>query len=126
MSGRERGSALVLALLVLALAASTGALLLERGRGLEASTRHDREQLEALYAAEGGLAHARHALARDRGYAGETIRVGRHAVSIAVQERGDEVEVVTRAGGVRLVARLRPGKGLPRVVAWRSDPAAGG
>ena len=130
----ERGMALPWAMMLLLMAAALSAVLLERGRGLAAATEHDDTSLRALYAAEGGLAYARHNLAFDTGYAGETIRVGACEVDVAVtrvdvaaQEaaeggvktgEGWNVVVVARPGSVRLEARLRGTDALPAIVSW--------
>lgn len=122
MRGGERGTAMILAMVVLGMAASLGVILLERSRGVEAATRHDRTELQALYAAEGGLAHARHALARDESYAGETIRVGGFDVAIEVDANADGWTAVARVTGVRIDATLKHNAaGLPVVGDWRMN-----
>lgn len=122
MKNRERGTAMILALMVMGMAASLGAILLERARGLEASTSHDRTELTSLYAAEGGLAHARHTLARDEGFSGERIRVGDREVEIVVEEADDGWTVVSSTTGVRIDATLsRNAFGLPVVADWRMN-----
>jgi type II secretory pathway component PulK len=98
----ERGNALVFALLVLALASMIGATVLERGRGLDAATRHDRTDVQARYAAEGGLAHARHVLARDPAWTGTVLRVGSCDVTVTVHE--DRVVAIAMPGAVRVEA----------------------
>ena len=112
----ERGSALIIAMFVLVLAGSVTALIFERARGLDAATRHDRESLQAFYAAEGGLARARHALAGDPTYVGETLEVGGREVAVTVAHW--TVVVLTR--GCRIDAQLELTAGLPRVVSWRA------
>lgn len=105
---RERGFFLVHALFLLILAAALSAVLLTRSRGLAAATAHDRVELRAVYAAEGGLAKARHALARDPAYAGETLRIGACTVTITVERGGaaTRIAAVARPGGVRREAAL--------------------
>jgi type II secretory pathway component PulK len=76
MRARERGAALVSALLVLFLAAALSAALLERGRGIDAAAKADLEALEHHYARQGALAYARHRRARDPSWPGATLRVG--------------------------------------------------
>lgn len=122
MSGRhgERGMAMPWAMLLLLMAAALTAVLLERGRGLAAATDHDDASLRGFYAAEGGLAFARHNLARDGDYEGETIRVGACEVEVAVtrSDGGWHVVSVARPGSVRLEVSLRGAEGLPEVAAW--------
>jgi len=118
----ERGSALVWALMLLVLASALGATLLERGRAVAAATEHDRTTLRGFFAAEGGLAFARHALARDPAYHGGTVRVGECDVAVTVQPRGRAWDVTAVADGVRLVALFRDVPGtLPPMVEWRQD-----
>ncbi|MHC4164111.1 MAG: hypothetical protein ACYSUM_18460 [Planctomycetota bacterium] len=116
----EKGMALPWAMMLLLMAAALSAVLLERGRGLAAATDHDDTSLRAFYAAEGGLAFARHNLALDTGYAGETIRVGGCEVDVAVTkaDEGWNVVVCARPGSVRLEARLRGTDALPAIVSW--------
>jgi len=114
----ERGNALVFALLILLMASALGAAVLERGRGLDAATKHDRTDLAAFYAAEGGIAHARHALARDPAWSGATLRIGTCDVAVTVARAEDgavHVASVARPGGCRVDVTLRDG----RVVTWR-------
>jgi hypothetical protein len=108
------------AMLLLLMAAALSAVLLERGRGLAAETSRDDASVRALYAAEGGLAFARHILTRDPDYAGGTIRVGACAVEIVVTKADDvwSVAVTARPGSVRLAVRLRGAEGLPAIVSW--------
>lgn len=122
MKGRhgERGMALPFAMMLLVMAAGLSAVLLERGRGLAAATDHDDASLRALYAAEGGLAYARHNLALDPDYEGGTIRVGACDVGMTVTKaaEGWDVAVTARPGSVRLEVRLRGTDALPTVVSW--------
>ena len=116
----ERGMALPWAMMLLVTAAALSAVLLERGRGLAAATDHDDTSLRALYAAEGGLAFARHNLALDTGYEGETIRVGGCEVDVAVTkaDEGWNVAVTARPGSVRLEVRLGGTVALPAIISW--------
>lgn len=102
MRDRERGSALIWALVLLFFAASLSALLLERGRTVDAASKTDIAALKARYAAEGGLSVARHRLATDPGYAGETLRVGECEVAVRVEARD----------GLRLLTSSTPGATL--------------
>lgn len=87
MRDRERGAALIWALVLLFFAASLSALLLERGRTVDAATRTDLATQKALYAAEGGIALARQRLAADPAYPGGTVRVGECDVTIRVERK---------------------------------------
>jgi hypothetical protein len=112
--------ALPWAMMLLVMASALSAVLLERGRGLAGATRHDGDSLRALYAAEGGLALARHTLAVSPDYEGGRVRVGACEVRIRVtrQDDGWTVTTLARPGGVRLDAVLRL-DALPRVTSWR-------
>ena len=116
----ERGMALPWTMMLLVMAAALSAVLLERGRGLAAATDHDGASLRALYAAEGGLAFARHNLALDPDYAGEMIRVGACEVDVTVTKAAEHwnVVVTARPGSVRLEVRLRGTDALPAIVSW--------
>lgn len=126
MTGRhgERGMALPWAMMLLVVAAALSAVLLERGRGLAAATEHDAASLGALYAAEGGLAFARHNLACDPEWTGGRVRVGACEVEVSVTRSGSgwRVAVSARPGSVRLDVRLRARDGLPSVVSWSESP----
>ncbi len=115
MRDRERGAALVWALVLLGFAASLSALLLERGRTLDAGSKADLASLKALYAAEGGIAAARHALARDPAWVGETVRVGECEVMIRVERRDGRWLVRSRAGAAAIEATLSGTAGLPAI-----------
>jgi type II secretory pathway component PulK len=117
MRRRERGTALVWALVLLGFAAALSALLLERGRTVDAATKTDLATLKARYAAEGGLAIARRRLAADPSYAGGTVRVGECDVTTRVErtESGWRVVASTEPGGATLNVALSAAEGLPRV-----------
>ncbi len=121
MTRRERGTALVWALVLLGFAAALSALLLERGRGVDAATKTDLATLKARYAAEGGLAIARRRLAADPSYAGETVRVGECEVTVRVerQKGGWLVAAAAEPGMATLKATLRASSGLPKVASRR-------
>lgn len=118
MRDHERGVALVWALVLLGFAASLSALLLERGRAVDAGSRADVASLKALYAAEGGLAFARQRLSRDSSYTGETLRVGECDVTVGVERRAGGWIVRSRAGGTTVEATLREARGLPAIDAY--------
>jgi type II secretory pathway component PulK len=123
MRSRERGAALVWALVLLGFAASLSALLLDRGRTVDAAAKTDLLSLKARYAAEGGLAIARRKLAADPSYAAGTVRVGECDVTVRVERRegGWHVVAAAQPGMATLEATLRPATGLPKVEArsWR-------
>lgn len=81
---RERGAALVWALLLLFLAASLGMALLERGRAVDGAAKADAEALKRHYAVEGAHVLARVRLARNPAYEGGTVRVGDHEIDVRV------------------------------------------
>lgn len=114
----SRGAALVMALLALSSAALVGNVLVSRTLQVDESARRDRVRLRAFWAAEGGLAHARHALADDAGWTGGAVQVGGEKVVVAVRRSGGGWFVVARADGVRIRARVVPARPYPRVVAW--------
>jgi type II secretory pathway component PulK len=115
MRDREKGAALIWALVLLGFAASLSALLLERGRAVDAGTKADMASLRAHYAAEGGLALARHRLARDPSYAGGIVSVGECEVLVRVERRegGWLVSAQAQPGGTKVEAHLQAGPGLP-------------
>jgi type II secretory pathway component PulK len=118
MKQREKGFALVWALVLLGFAASLSALLLERGRATDLASKTDTVALKALYAAEGGLALARQRLSLDASYAGETLRVGECDVTVRVQPRDGGWVVRSCAGGTAVEATLRAAPGLPAIDAY--------
>lgn len=118
MRRREKGFALVWALVLLGFAASLSALLLERGRVTALASKTDTASLKALYAAEGGLALARQRLSRDAAYSSETLRVGECEVTVQVERRDGGWVVRSCAGGTNVEATLRAGPVLPAVEAY--------
>ena len=81
---RERGTALVWALLLLFLAASLSAALLDRGRAVDGAAKADAMALRRHYALEGARALARARLARDPAYKGGRVRVDDHEIDVRV------------------------------------------
>jgi len=81
---RERGTALIWALLLLFLAASLSAALLDRGRAVDGAAKADAAALKKHYAIEGARALARVRLARDPAYEGEKVRIGNQELEIHV------------------------------------------
>lgn len=118
MRDREKGAALIWALVLLGFAASLSALLLDRGRAVDAGTKADMASLRAHYAAEGGLAIARHRLARDPSYAGGTVSVGECEVLVRVERREGGWLVRSRAGAAAIEATLSGASGLPMIEAY--------
>jgi hypothetical protein len=129
--GTERGTALVLAMLLIAVLAVTTQSVVVSARTTVDAGLLERGRTEALAAADGGVALARHRLAADPGWAGGRATIGRSTVEVAVAADADgsfALHIVAaspvRGGGqpVRAVveARLRPRPGgLPTVAAWR-------
>lgn len=122
---RERGAALIWAMIVLLLVGSTSAILLERSRTALGSAAFDRARTRAFEAAEGGLAHARHALAANPDFAGATVDVGGIAAASKVERTSTGwYVVVTAVPGVRIEATLAPASGLPAVTTWSERAAS--
>lgn len=123
----ERGAALVTAMILLVVLGSLSTLILERSRAVANSTENERTQLRLFYAAEGGLAHAQHSLARADDHRGAELRIGTCDVQTEITElpgkpRRWQVSVEAHcpaAGGTtsryRLEALMRPGRHLPVV-----------
>ena len=97
---KERGSAMVIALLALFFTASMVALLLERGDGLHKATRADRTELRARYAAEGGLARARWELARDADWSGAAFEL--NGIQVEVTVEAARIVSIASPGSIRL------------------------
>ena len=81
---RTRGAALLLALVVLVVLGTVTTLAVERCRMLSHSDGIEHAQLQALWAAEGGVAHARHALAENPEHTGTTLRLGSCTVTTVI------------------------------------------
>ena len=97
-------------------------ILLEREDTMRREASTDAEALAAVHAVEGGLAHVRHALARDPTYAGEIVTIGACKVKTSVvrqEPTGWSVSLVAQPGAKRLAVELAPTKGLPKVVTRR-------
>ena len=117
----ERGFTLIWAMLIVVLVASSSSVLFLRSDTLLANSATDHLRHESFWAAEGGLASARHALASDPEFTGATTQVGScRAISVVTRtDDGWTVEVVATPGGARIAAVLESGEGLPRVREWR-------
>jgi type II secretory pathway component PulK len=107
----------------------------QRSRSLQRQTASERHELQAFYAAEAGLAHSRHILARAADYHGSTLQIGPASVttqvrtdpstpgtwSVVVEARAPAGEHVA-AGRCRIEASLRsaesPGSTV-RIESWR-------
>jgi hypothetical protein len=94
----ERGLALMHALLLVALVMMTVGAMLSRTEVLVRGTMLERGELGALYAAEGGLARARHELRRDGGFAGGEFQLGQCDVIVAVRKVRDGQWAITATG----------------------------
>jgi len=117
----ERGFIFIWALLLVVLVGATSSVLFLRSSTLLAESGTDRIRSQSFWAAEGGMAEARHALAADPAYAGGTIQVGpgRAISTVTRTEDGWHVEVRATPGGARIEADLVPGDELPRIARWQ-------
>ncbi len=118
----EKGTALVLAMLVLLLVGTASAHMLTRFQGLHASADVERKSLDAFYAAEGALELARHRLSTNPLYEGGPVEVAQTSVRLEIESmagRRWRVTAVATPVGTRLEAVLAAGSGLPRIVTWR-------
>lgn len=100
MSGRERerGSALLAVLLLIFVATAFASLAQGRVRDLSRDNARERGETAALYAAEGGLAKARHALRIDPQWDGAQLQVGACEVVVrVVRAAPDECQIVSQA-----------------------------
>ncbi len=118
---RERGNVLIYAMLLVLVVGAASAVLFTRGRTMRRDARTDVMRDAAFQAAEGGLAHARHALARNPGFKGADLTIGSCRVLSVVSRDDDGWRVVVTAnpGSGRVEARLRGGEGLPVVDSWK-------
>ena len=116
----QRGFAMLWAMFLVILVGSLSFVMLERDQTMRRSGSTDVQALAAFHAAEGGLAHARHALARDPAWSGDTFRIGRCDVQVAVEPVGDgwRVRSTAEPGAGRIAAVLAPLEGLPRIDSW--------
>jgi type II secretory pathway component PulK len=121
MTTSSRGFALVWALLLTVVASTACAALVVDVRTAHMTSATAVQSAQAFFAAEGGLAHARHRLARDAAYAGETLRIGPCTVRVGVRKQspGWEVEAEAEPGGALVRCALVPGGGLPAVERWQ-------
>ena len=116
----ERGWAMLSACALLVAAGTLAAVLLERDQTMRNEAAHDAVALRAFHAVEGGLAHVRHALARNPDYPGATLAVGTVDLAITVRRTAPDAwaaEIRAPGQGRGLRAELRARPGLPRVVA---------
>ncbi len=94
----ERGVVMIQAMILVAIIALLGAAAVQRGSTLARDNIRERAQLRALLAAEGGLAHARHALRTNQVFDRDTILVGRCSVVVTVTRLTDaQWEITARA-----------------------------
>ena len=126
---RERGAALLMALMLLIVVSAAGATMHARSLRVATETILEKRALTARWAAEGGIALTRAALARDEGFDGGTSTVGDAEVRVTVEGDGDlrivESVAFVRPSGdhgprtrVRIRASLRLGDGLPAIESW--------
>jgi len=116
----ERGSVLVYAMLLGLVIGAASALLFTRGRTVRQEATTDVMRDAAFHAAEGGLEHARHELAKDPAFAGAEIEIGDCRVTSNVTRtgRGWQVRVTAHPGSARIEATLVGDRGLPEVARW--------
>ncbi len=117
----ERGSAMIWAMLLVVVVGSASAVLFTRSRTMRQAATTDVTRDASSQAAEGGLAHARHALATNPGFSGAKIEVGKCHVTSQVTriDNGWRVVVTARPGGGRVEATLGESDGLPVVRDWK-------
>ncbi len=127
----RRGGGMILAMILLSLLAAATVAFVGIFSQLFESTRLENARLPTLYLAEGGLARARWALARDESYQGEQLELGAGLAAISVEtvpedSRARDIEVVAWEGSAkrahtRLHVRVQLSEGLPGVLTWRED-----
>ena len=120
---RQRGFAMLWAMFLVVAVGSLSFLVLERDRTMRRDGVTDAAALAVFHAAEGGLAHARHALRTDPAWRGATEHIGRCDVEIEVEavDDGWRVRCAAEPGAGRVEAVLRRGDGLPRVARWGAE-----
>ena len=106
----ERGFVMVWGLLIVVLIGAASSVFFVRSNTLIAESSTDRMRQQSFWAAEGGLAHARHALAEDPEFTGATTEVGgtRAISKVTKTDDGWSVEVRATPGGARLSAAPAP------------------
>ena len=119
MRRTQRGGILIWALVLLAAAAAIAANVTTRHRTNVQETKTDSVRLHDFHAAEAGLERSRVELAATADFREAVWTVGTRRVVVNVERTGDGWTVTSRSGSARLVAALRPGAGLPRVVSRR-------
>ncbi|MDJ0976014.1 MAG: hypothetical protein QNJ98_16265 [Planctomycetota bacterium] len=120
---RERGFALPIVMVLVVLTAALGSTVVQREQTVRRDTQTSTAARQAFHAAEGGIAHARHALSRDTAYAGETLTIGTSEVIVEVTRDGDtgwRVRAAATPGSQVVEARLDATDGLPRIRGWQS------
>jgi len=134
MKRRTRGSALLVALGLVAVVGAAAVALAASTRQTTDAVRLGRLRTAARLAAEGGVEAARAGLAQDRGYRGGEVAVGAASASVEVLS-AEGPTLVLRSRGVAapsgahgpsasqvVVVTLRLGEGLPEVTGWRESP----
>ena len=129
----ERGAALVMALLLVVVLGTLSTSMSQGVQLLSHDSVDERAAMQALHAAEGGIAQARWRLRQDPEWAGEVLQIGRAQVAILATAipgevahwqvqasaqchgRGDQGLPSQRIVTVELVG----GDGLPRICGWR-------
>ena len=100
----ERGAALFAVMLLVLVATALASLAASRGRDMATDATRERGHTAALYAAEGGLAKARHALRADPQWCGGELRIGDGDVVVRVTRTTSDQwrvtsQATTRPGG---------------------------
>lgn len=130
----ERGSALLVALGLVAVVGAAAVALAASTRQTTDAVRLGRLRTAARLAAEGGVEAARAALASDRGYRGGEFVVGSASAAVeVVSAEGSKVVLRSRGAAAPsgadgpsascvVEATLRLGEGLPAVTGWNERP----
>ncbi len=92
----ERGVVLIQTFMLIIFIGSMASLMLQRSAVVTRDTLRCRGELQALHAAEGGLALARHRLRRDPTWNGEQLQIGRCNVTVTVEREGGQTVVTAR------------------------------
>lgn len=129
---QERGAALIMALMLVAVFGMLTSTLIHGDRQLAIDSIEELAGMQALQAADGGIEQARWRLQQDGQFAGEEIRIGNAEVVIKILRTATQparwqvtATATCRPRGAnglplrrRIVADLLAGEGLPVVSYW--------